>query len=253
MARSKERAARLTERDEAILDHLHRYRITTIEVLHRLFWKPETTLNAVSQVLARLGAHVRGVDLGNRSFYQLTAEAAREFGEDEDFAKFPGATSLARHFAMLEFCCLADERREHITARELRERFPSFNGRGIARNAYFHTQDVPAKLGWLEVDCGNHAATRAKKCLRQFVKRYEAEELGFRRLADSGQFSIALVTTSPGKKLALERALQKLDPFPISIHISSTLRELLGREAGEGRSRQGPEVDANSDTGGFDS
>lgn len=253
MARNRGRTIRLTERDEAILEHIRRYRITTIEVLHRLFWKPETTLNAVSQVLARLGAHVRGVDLGARSFYQLTVEAARELGEDEDFAKPPGATSLARHFAMLEFCSLGDERREHITARELRENFPTFNGRGIARNGYFHTFDSPAKLGWLEVDCGNHAATRAKKCWRQFTKRYEAEELGFKRLADAGQFAIALVTTSPGKKLALERALQKLDPFPITIHVSSTLRELLGREAGEGGSHNGPEVEADANAGGFDS
>ena len=233
MPRSAERMVRLTERDEAILDHIRRYRITTIEALHRLFWEPTTTTNAVSQVLARLSAHVRGVDVGNRSFYLLTPEAARESGEDEDFAKFPGATSLARHYAMLEFCCLGDPRREHITARELRENFSNFDGRGIARNAYFHTFDAPAKMGWLEVDCGNHAATRAKKCRKQFAKRYEAEGLKFRQLADAGQFGIALVTSSAGKKLALERALAKLEPFPISIHVSQTLRELLGRAEGE--------------------
>ncbi len=247
MARSAERTVRLTGRDEAILDHLRRYRITTIEALHRLFWGPTTTPNAVSQVLARLGAYVRGVDVGNRSFYQLTPEAARESGEDEDFAKFPGATSLARHYAMLEYCCLGDVRREHITARELRENFPSCDGRGIARNAYFHTFEAPAKMGWLEVDCGNHAATRAKKCRKQFAKRYEAEGLRFRQLADAGQFGIALVTSSAGKKQALERALAKLDPFPIAIHISPTLRELLGRAASEGGG--GPDIDDDDHPG----
>ncbi len=151
---------------------------------------------------------------------------------------------------MLEYCCLGDVRREHITARELRENFSSFDGRGIARNAYFHTFDAPAKMGWLEVDCGNHAATRAKKCRKQFAKRYEAEGLRFRQLVDAGQFGIALVTSSAGKKLALERALAKLGHFPITIHVSQTLRELLGRVGNDGsEDNVGPDIDDDDNPG----
>ena len=243
---TRPQAVRLTDRDRAILDHLARYRLTTIEALHRLFWEPTTTANAVSQVLARLaaGGYVQRIEeslSGSQNYYLLTAEAAREYGEDEDFARPPGTTSLIHHYLMLEFCCLGDARREHITAQEIRTGFPNLNGRGIARNAYFHTFDEPPRLGWLEVDCGNHAETRAKKCRKQFAKRYEAQELRFRELADEGRFGIVLVTTSEGKKRALERALAKLDYFPLSIVVSATLRELLGRmtrpRPGEGADR----------------
>jgi hypothetical protein len=220
---------RLTGRDEAILEHVHRYRISTIEVLHRLFWEPGTTLNAVSQVLGRLDAHLQTAPLvGPRRYYLLTPEAAREFGEEEEFARPLGATSLARHYAMLELCCLSDERREHITPRELREGFPRFNLRGVARHGYFHTHGEPPRLGWLEVDCGGHAARRARKCLEQFRKRHQHE--AFRELADRGQFGIALVTTSPAKREAIERALEKLDPFPIEIHVLPAVRDIIIRD-----------------------
>ena len=97
------RAVRLTERDHQILEHVHLYRISTVEVLHRLFWEPGVSLNAVSQVLARLGRHLHDAPLvGPHRYYLLTPEAARELGEEEDFARPLGPTSLAHHYAMLE-------------------------------------------------------------------------------------------------------------------------------------------------------
>ena len=42
-------------------------------------------------------------------------------------------------------------------------------------------------------------------------------------------FFVALVTTSEGKRRSLERARGKLARFPLEIHVSDTLRALLGR------------------------
>ncbi len=247
MSKAAARTVRLTDRDHAILGHVHRYRLTTIEVLRRLFWEPGCTPNAVSQVLARLAAFLHEAPLiGPQKIYLLTAAAAREYGEDEDFASPPGPTSLAHHLAMLEYCCLADERREHITAREIREGFPGFDGRGIARNRYFHTEGEHPWLGWLEVDCGSNAEARVRKCHKQFAKRYNAEGLKFRELADAGRFGIVLITTSDGKRRALERALRKLDPFPLEVRTSETLRLLLGR--GDAAARASPD-DGSDDAG----
>lgn len=229
----KTRSVRLTDRDRDILEHVARYRVTTIEALHRLFWEPETTPNAVSQVLARLvsGGHLACIEglLGAQSGYLFTASEAREYGEDEDFARPPGAASLVRHVAMLEYCCLGGARRDHITDREIRANYPSFDGRGIARHGYFHTCEEPPRLGWLEVDCGNNPANRVRKCAKQFAKRYDSPGLRFRELAVAGRFSIVLVTTSEPKRRALQRALKRHPAFPIGIVVSSRLRDLIGR------------------------
>jgi hypothetical protein len=228
---STARGVMLTERDVAILEHVHQYRITTIDVLHRLFWEPGRSVNAVSQVIARLGAFLHDAPLlGPQRYYLLTPAAARDFGEAEEFARPLGASSLAHHYAMLEYCCMGEEAREHLTPRELREGFPGLDGRGMARNRYFLTKDQPPRLGWLEVDCGNNAETRARKCQRQFAKRYNAPSLKFRELADRGQFGIVLVTTSEGKRRALERVFRKLESFPVQVCVSDALRQLLGRE-----------------------
>jgi hypothetical protein len=227
-------AIRLTARDEEIIAHVLRYRITTIEALHKLFFDAGTTANAVSQVILRLcnGGYLQRSQaplIGSQNFYQLTPSCARDQGEDEQFARPPGGTSLIFHYLMLEHCCLGEVRREHITAREIRESFPSLNGRGMARHGYFHTLDDPPRLGWLEADCGNKAETRAKKCLKQFEKRYKAEGLRFREFADQGRFYVALITPSEGKKLAFQRVLKKLPHFPIELVVSPRLGELLGR------------------------
>ena len=225
-AATKPKEVRLTERDQAILEHVHRYRISTIEVLHRLFWEPSTSLNAVSQVLKRLDGVLQTAPLvGPRRYYLLTPRAAREFGEEEDFAKPLGTTSLARHYAMLEYCCLADQRREHITAREIRDGFPRFNIRGVARNGYFHTATEPAKLGWLDVDCGGDAARRARKCFEQYRKR--AEHAAFADLIDRGRFGITLVTTAEAKREALLRALDAFDPFPVEVVVMPSVRDII--------------------------
>ena len=223
------RAVRLTERDHQILEHVHLYRISTVEVLHRLFWEPEVSRNAVSQVLARLGRHLHDAPLiGPHRYYLLTPEAARECGEEEDFARPLGPMSLAHHYAMLEFCCLAGAPREVVAAHEFVANFPDYCGRGLARHRYFLTQTTPRRLGWLEVDCGNHPQTRVRKCWKQFTRRYDFPGLKFRELADRGQFFVALVTTSEGKRRSLERARGKLARFPLEIHVSDTLRPCSG-------------------------
>ena len=75
-------AIRLTARDEEIIAHVLRYRITTIEALHKLFFDAGTTANAVSQVILRLcngGCLQRSQAplIGSQNFYQLTPSCAR--------------------------------------------------------------------------------------------------------------------------------------------------------------------------------
>lgn len=245
---------RLTPRDEAIIEHVCRYRITTIEVLHRLYFEPGATQNAVSQVLLRLinSGHLKRSEkpiIGSQNYYQLTARTALEQGEEETFAHPPGATSLIFHYMMLEYCCLGEVRREHITSREIRTGFPSLNGRGIARHAYFHTHDEPVRIGWLEVDCGNRAETRAKKCLKQYKKRVEAPELRFAELEKEGRFGLVLIAPSEGKQRALTRVfVEKLPAIPIEIVVSKRLGELLGRGPLQAEAKEQADEGQDEDT-----
>src|SRR5262245_60806711 len=53
MPRHPTRSPLLQERDQEILDHVMRYRLTTPEVLHRLFFS-DSERNAVTKVTSRL-------------------------------------------------------------------------------------------------------------------------------------------------------------------------------------------------------
>jgi len=218
---------RLTERDQQILDHIHRYRVSTLEVLHRLFWEPSVSLNAVSQRLKRLDGYVHAAPLiGSRNYYLLTPSLARQYGEEDDFAKpLKSSQSLARHIALLEYCCLDDEPREKITSREFKDGFQSFDVSGVGRHSYLHTFDTPAKLAWLEVDARGEARKRAKKCFDKFQLRLEHEP--FRKLTERGLFGVVLVTTSERKRQQLERCFARLEPFPLEIVVNTTVRDIV--------------------------
>ena len=221
---------RLTTRDQDVLDHIHRYRISTLEVLHRLFWLPPASLNSVSQVLQRLDGYLHSAPLyGSRKYYLLTPSLARDYGEEDDFAKpLKSSQSLARHIAILEHCCMGDEPRDRITSREFKEGYPTYDISGVGRHSYFHTEDVPAKLRWLEVDARAKPRSRANACLEKFKKRLEHEP--FRKLVKDGQFGVVLVTTSERKRQQLQRCFDKLEPFPLEIVVNTTVREILLRD-----------------------
>ncbi len=253
----------ITERDRKIFDHIHRYRVSTLEVLHHLFWKPENpsvSLNAVSQRLKRLEGYLHsGKLVGSNRYYLLTPLLAREYGEEDTFAKpFRTQLVLARHIAMLEYCCLGDEPRDKITSREFKEGYPSYNVPRVRRDFYFHTETNPVKLGWLELDGGKNERQRAKKSLEKYAQRMQHAE--FRKLADRGCFGVVLVTGSERKREQFLRRFKKMepysveikplsdeaepyfievDPFPVEVVVNTTVRDIILQDRLQRKGRAG--------------
>jgi hypothetical protein len=120
MTRTQVRHVRLGPRDHDIFDHVRRYRLTTRDVLHRLFF-PEVKPNAVTKVTSRLcdSGFLNRFDLyESRDYFVLGAEAARLLGVPQKRTEGLGVQALPIEFATLLYCTGAGDR-ERLTREEL--------------------------------------------------------------------------------------------------------------------------------------
>lgn len=112
----------LQARDEKILDHIARYRVSLRPVLDRLFFDSQSS--GSGNVLQRLlqGGFVTARDglPGKRRYYQLTAKGAAGRVSIER-TKPIRAQALRSHIAILWFCTMGDVRRLRLEEWELRD------------------------------------------------------------------------------------------------------------------------------------
>lgn len=112
----------LQDRDERILDHIARYRLTLRPVLDHVFFDPGST--GAGNVLQRLlgaGLIVARDGLpGRRRYYQLTAKGAAGRVSQER-TKPMRAQALRSALAVLWFCHMLETRRRKIEKWELRD------------------------------------------------------------------------------------------------------------------------------------
>ena len=221
----------LTSRDQEILSHIHRFRISTPEVLHRLFF-PGAAPNAVTKVLSRLrrAGLLSQHDLyQTRKYWMLTPQAASRFGELPSSTKPLGPQALTDRFGVLAFCCRGEELRHKITATEFRERFPELYSPRFRTASYFVEQrGSQSSLGVVHVDHGADHLRVLRKALRQTQERIEIP--AFRKVINDGRFSIAIVTAYDEKKLKLEHALEEREPLAARYHVETVpeLAHLVG-------------------------
>ncbi len=116
MAKRITKHPRLVDRDYDILDHLRRYRLTTREVLHRLFFA-DCEPNAVTKVTSRLVDHgfLNRYELyTGRSYYVIGPESAKLLGISLKKCKPLGTQALPREYGILLFCCMTPTPRERL-------------------------------------------------------------------------------------------------------------------------------------------
>ena len=105
------------ERDERILRHIGRYRVSINAVIERQFFDGGTW-DHVLQRLAKRGRlqTVRDAIPGNLNYYHLPRGEARRLG----FPDPPAAQErvLRRHLAILWFCCMTDRARVRLHPEE---------------------------------------------------------------------------------------------------------------------------------------
>ncbi len=110
-------------RDEKILEHLGRYRISLRPILERLFFDGRTSGNVIQRLLKSGRIHSRE-GLPNRiRYYQLTMSEARKrsipVGRSEPYA----AQALNVHLGVLWLCCVEKANCHRVEEKALKDRF----------------------------------------------------------------------------------------------------------------------------------
>ena len=210
---------RLQARDHQILGHLRRYRISTPQVLWKLFFDGRK-LDAVTSTVRRLrGANlVRSAKLNRRQSYLfLTREGAREAGMPSHLAGPLGEQSLVENYGILGFCCLGSEQREKLLPEEFESGFEELARDGIdCAPCYISETGSGARLGCIAVDQGANTRTLLRKFRRWIADRSLSAVFRSYLLEDALLLSVA--TSQPTKRAELLRLASKTD-LPVRLYV----------------------------------
>jgi len=237
------------ERDDAILEHLRRFHLTTAEVLHRLFF-PDSQLNAVRKVTARLVREkkIRPCPLfEQRKYFVLTPGQAARMGEDRSIGTPFQTQGLVNAYGVLHFAI--ETGTQPFTKKEFEEKFPELVIRGvIARNYYIDTEPTDAapkvRLGFVIVDYGTSPLTIRKKVHKVTARAYTLPR--FARLIQNDGFVVAIVAPFETKAEHIKAVLADEGPGFVRYRVVSSpeLGELLLHR---GRRKPGQKTDAESE------
>ncbi|MBU0716955.1 MAG: hypothetical protein KJ749_01795 [Planctomycetes bacterium] len=200
----------LTERDSEILAHIRCFRMSTYEVLHRLFFEGNE-LDAVKSWVRRLrdAGHLDTADLiYPRKYVYLTPKAVvRLYGDSGKGAKPLGVYALARQFAVLSFCCLGDTLHRKLTVAEFRAKFPTLAENTLPKDFYYVDKDTsPQRLGFIYVDHGGSHPRRIYDRYRRIVTQRFKFPTWRREVIDRDRFIVAVVTAKSERKKRIEEA-----------------------------------------------
>jgi hypothetical protein len=215
----------LCDEIRAVLDVVHRYRLTTAEIIaarrtggtaneadaerlcKRLVedgWLRRGTLCHGSErpmhyyFLGRAGVEALGVD----------ASAARELSLDHRLERY----------AIARFCSGEQPFRELMTKDEFQSRFPDLARPGQPLRYYLESDSGNVRLAFLKVDIGGASRWERplESCLRFLAKRttcsavdprHQAQADTFRQMIEQERFQVSLLVASPEKAAAIATRL----------------------------------------------
>ena len=240
---------RLTKQDREILKHVQRHRMTTINVLHQLFF-PDKSIAALKSTLRRLCGRepecrfLASAPLaGKRVYYYLTANGARFLGTSPDDSGPLGPQARYHRFAVLSFIHGAgDGKRTLFDPTRFQDVFP-LRGHRLNRNDFFidESGEMP-KLGVLIVDHGARPRRIVAKTLQRLGRFFRNR--WFDEFIRDRNFNVTILTLSEGKKAMLLPFLrqavrlclarpnrdgldQRIQSVEFSVVVVPTLQELL--------------------------
>ena len=232
MPRKPTRNPRLVDRDYEILDHLARYRLTTRDVLHQLFFD-DSEPNAVTKVTSRLTLHgfLNKYELApGRNYFVMGPESARIMGVSPKKCKPIGPQSLPKEYATLIFCCLQEPKRERLKVGELSQKFPDLLARKIDNSHYYldRAEDEAVRLAFLRVDQGGTPDHIARKCEKDIQDR--SRIVSFRELVETDRFMITIITAHEEKAATIRETLRRRSwPVRFRVAVVADLAFLITR------------------------
>lgn len=220
------------ERDDAILEHLRRYHLTTPEVLHRLFF-PGVGLNAVRKVTSRLirERRIRRVPLfEQRIYFLLTHREAVRLGEHRCIAEPFEYQGIVNALAILCFC--AANGVQKFTPKEFAEKFPDLVLPGVRSSNYYREPEqtpegLKQRLAFIHVDYGISPNALLKKVRKIPSRAYTLP--AFAKLIQRGFFIVTVLTPTEAKAAEIRAVLSLEPPSPVRfrIQVVPELAELL--------------------------
>jgi hypothetical protein len=214
-----------------VLDHVARYRLTTIAVLRRTHLKG-LSRSATGKVVNRLCSfeYLHGYQLLHPlRYYVLGTQGAKSLGLSAHRSLPLGPQSLPMEYAALIHATLGKRLRKRLNPEEILAICPWLpTNLASAPHCLDETQGV---LELLRVDLGGPADHVARKCLADLNTRRRLPD--FSSFVHSGRFRLAIITSTTEKASALRHAIDRHDwPVNVPIHFSivSDLLSLTARK-----------------------
>ena len=212
-------ARRISERDRRIVEHVARYRLTTVEVLRRTVIGG-LSANAVSKVANRLcdsGLLQKFTLLHPTRYYLLGEAGAKALGVGLHRTAPLGPQSLPMEYAVLAYSTLSKHPRQRLTSDEVQKLCPWFPTAFVEAPHCFEEQQQILEL--IRIDLGGPADHVARKCSADVNERRRIRE--FDQYITSGHFRLVVVTATKEKSAAIRQALDRHDwPSGFALHPS---------------------------------
>lgn len=210
----------LTDGQRVLLQHVARYRLTVPEAVRTLSPFRKRSVKDVTRILGNLQAtgSLGSTRLfGDRLCFFLTANGFARIGVDTSSLEVDTSfseESKIRLFAMLSFCCLGSDARQHLTASDMRIQFSALYRPGAPSAYYTQSNDHKSLLGFLRVDMSGHGRWDRVLAKAQEDARDHAFDPAWRQFVEAREFEITLATALPQKAERLCRALNASESLP---------------------------------------
>lgn len=222
----------MQDRDYSILEHFMRYRVSTREILHRLFFA-DSEPNAVTKVTSRLvetNYLARYPLVATQSYYTLGFQGAKVFGLPVKRLGPLGPQALYTQLGILSYCHAPHSSRHRLRVADLQEKHPGLLLKGLDSSQYaVDSTTTPSVMFYIRVDGGGPADHVIRK-LREDLKPRQQIPL-CQALIEKNRFGLAVVTFSDAKKQQIHQKLQaeqficpiQLEVCPILLQLQSQL------------------------------
>lgn len=213
--------ARLSDRDERIIEHVARHRITTNEVVHKLFFASQQP-NAVTRVTARLchSGYLRKFPLYHPRFYfRLGPQSIQRLVLSEHRIRPLGPQSLPIEFGTLAWSTMGESYHRRLTPQELRNSCGWMDERLLALPHCLDESGTSPILELVRIDLGGRPDHVARKCVFDIQLRSRHDE--FKDMVRHESVRLVVVTGTTDKAAAIRDALDgHLWPDGLAIHLA---------------------------------
>jgi len=221
-------SSNINDQDRSILDHIFRYRMTTVSIIQKQFLKDlsEKDVKKYLKQLKNKGYIGRAHLTPYEYYYFLTEDTARSLYEKTgaQFAGFLNNHYLINSYAMLLFCCDNEQQRQKYTIDEIQSSV--FYTENIGSNPYYsEVVDGKDMIGEVKLDRGFNYRRVDQRLGAMFKKKLKHDN--WQLIIHEGHYMITFITAWEKKVEKLREAIlsaRKQNKFgmdlPIKINIS---------------------------------